>query len=256
MHDEQPTAPAIPYGYCHCGCGAKTTICPGTDRPAGHIKGEPHRFLLGHHLPTPAFLDAKRRNEALWVERGVPYGLCLCGCGETTRVADKTDYGTSGRGRRVKGEPTRYINGHGNRKAVRWLPEDRGYDTPCHIWQLRINDAGYGHTYYNGRYTGAHRAAWIEAVGPIPPGLFACHHCDVPACVNVDHLFLGTPADNMDDKMAKGRGWAPKLTSDSAEAIRRAVAAGRSQVAVAADFGVSQGLVSAIHLGKVWKAGR
>src|SRR5688500_2350046 len=39
----------IPYGYCHCGCGQQTTICARTDRGAHKIKGEPHRYVYGHH---------------------------------------------------------------------------------------------------------------------------------------------------------------------------------------------------------------
>ncbi len=51
----------------------------------------------------------------------------------------------------------------------------------------------------------AHRVAWAAAHGPIPPGLWVLHHCDNPRCVNVDHLFLGTVADNNRDMAAKGR---------------------------------------------------
>jgi len=51
----------------------------------------------------------------------------------------------------------------------------------------------------------AHRVSWRLYRGPIPEGLFICHHCDTPPCVNVDHLFLGTALDNRLDCIAKGR---------------------------------------------------
>lgn len=57
----------------------------------------------------------------------------------------------------------------------------------------------------NGKSMGAHRAAWIRAHGPIPKGLVVCHKCDNGLCVNIDHLFLGTMKDNMQDCSRKGR---------------------------------------------------
>ena len=53
---------------------------------------------------------------------------------------------------------------------------------------------------------GAHRYAWIVAHGPIAAGMQVLHKCDNPPCDRVDHLFLGTPQDNVDDRRAKGRG--------------------------------------------------
>ena len=74
----------------------------------------------------------------------------------------------------------------------------------------------------------AHRASWELNRGPIPNGLSVLHKCDTPACVNPDHLFLGTQADNMHDMFAKGRrptargerAGKAKLTEEQVLAIR------------------------------------
>ena len=84
--------------------------------------------------------------------------------------------------------------------------EGRHYEvlaTGCWNWLKQKTAAGYGLTGFGGKYTGAHRRAWELAKGPIPAGLCVCHSCDNPGCVNPDHLWIGTQADNMRDSMKK-----------------------------------------------------
>jgi hypothetical protein len=104
----------------------------------------------------------------------------------------------------------------------------------------------------------AHRFSYELHNGPIPEGLFVCHRCDNPPCVNPDHLFLGTAQDNTADMDAKGRRVTPRgedsgsavLTADLALEIWRSNGR-RSDIA--SKFGVSRGAVQAIHEGKTWR---
>ena len=85
----------------------------------------------------------------------------------------------------------------------RILPEP---NCGCWLWTGdKSGKMGYGRLMYQGRTRAAHRVAYQIFRGPITDGLLVCHRCDVPLCVNPDHLFLGTYTDNSDDMIRKGR---------------------------------------------------
>src|SRR5688500_2385277 len=76
----------------------------------------------------------------------------------------------------------------------------------CWLWAGVKGRGGYGRMRINGRDRSAHRAAWEMANGQaVPDGMHVCHRCDVPSCVNPEHLFLGTAKVNKADAIAKGR---------------------------------------------------
>lgn len=85
-----------------------------------------------------------------------------------------------------------------------WAKVQKGTD--CWVWIGACSSFGYGSLSIKGAKKVAHRFAWERANGPIPAGLYVLHRCDNPRCVRVEHLFLGSKAENTADKIAKGRG--------------------------------------------------
>lgn len=150
-------------------------------------------------------------------------------------------------------------------------------DTCGWLWQAGLV-RGYGEFHINRKNVRAHRFIYRMTYGEILPGLHVCHRCDVPTCVNPQHLWLGTNADNMRDAIAKGRahlrtsGLQKKLYADHPEyvrrgekvpsakltdtqvlAIRRAYQHGQTQRSLARQFGVSHPTIHHIIHRRAWR---
>lgn len=146
----------------------------------------------------------------------------------------------------------------------------------CLLWTGPVSRRGYGKIEVLGVVFAAHRLAYDLFRGPISEGLFVCHKCDVPACIEPAHLFLGTHADNMRDMTEKGRrGYLPgrpfsrrgelrprtyrrgknglagsiKLDAAAVLAIR---ADSRSIRTIAKDYGVAHSTVGQIKRREIW----
>jgi hypothetical protein len=141
--------------------------------------------------------------------------------------------------------------------------EDRYMPVPwsgCWIWLGACDSLGYGKYTANGRRVQAHRYAYERHVGPIPQGLFVCHHCDTPSCVNPSHLFLGTPQINGLDMRVKRRSNRgeinahAKLSAQEVREIREALKAGlASHRSLARHFDVSPSNIGLIARRERWK---
>lgn len=189
------------------------------------------------------------------------HGYCQCGCGQKTKIAKQTD---SVRGN-IKGNPQKYMVGHSSKTGRDanerfWSLVDKKDSDSCWEWKAGTHQFGYGTFWFLGKNITAHRYSYQLAKGKIPKGMLVCHSCDNPKCVNPNHLFLGTYADNVNDMMAKGRNpdkrgerhHLAKLTNKDVQEIRQLAAQGISKAEIAKRKGIDQSTVSRIVNHKRW----
>lgn len=145
-----------------------------------------------------------------------------------------------------------------------WSKVDRSAGPEgCWIWTASLHKAGYGQIRWRDSVVGAHRVAYELASGRmVPDGLFVCHSCDNPPCVNPAHLWLGDTSANSADMVAKGRGamaarnGKAKLSDQDVQDMRDAYAAGgETYQSLATRYGVNKMTASRILKGDSYRRG-
>ena len=142
----------------------------------------------------------------------------------------------------------------------RFLSKTKKHRSGCLLWTGSHYPSGYGSFWIGGKLRGAHRASWLLFCGPIPPGQYVLHRCDIRLCVNPKHLFLGTHQDNMDDMSSKGRRASvvgennpkSKLAGADVHQIRR-LKGMISQQKLADAFGVSKTAIRYVQQLRNWR---
>lgn len=145
----------------------------------------------------------------------------------------------------------------------KYIPEP---NSGCWIWIGGQYQSGYGNISINNKKQKAHRVSYEMHKGKIPEGMFVCHSCDNPLCVNPDHLWVGTAIDNNADRHAKGRSNGgtdgpkqpaigaknpnSKLTEKQVMEIYRDP---RSYTKISKDYGVRHAAVWRIKKKKTWR---
>lgn len=137
-----------------------------------------------------------------------------------------------------------------------WSKVNLGTEENCWDWTASCVTAGYGKFSYKSKAFDAHRFSYFLHFGEIPRGMFVCHRCDNPKCVNPSHLFLGTNLDNVKDMIAKrlhrfgDKTSRSKVANKEIKKIKTLYKKGISQKQLAKKFGICQSSISRILSGK------
>lgn len=140
----------------------------------------------------------------------------------------------------------------------KYIPEP---NSGCWLWLGSKTLAGYGYFRVGNKMKRAHRVSFELFKGDILGDFYVLHTCDIPSCVNPNHLFLGTQKDNMRDMMRKGR-LCPsekhpkvKLTTEQVIEIRKLYSLGKSSMwDLAQSYAMSYKAIHSVLTFKTWKS--
>ncbi len=134
-----------------------------------------------------------------------------------------------------------------------YIPEP---NSGCWLWLGWLDPDGYGRFRFRGHGIRAHRVSYEIFKEPIQGDLLVCHQCDVPCCINPEHLFLGTQKENIVDRdkkkrMACGERQGASILTE--EAVRQIASSTESQLVLATRYGVATSTIGSIQCGNNWK---
>lgn len=132
----------------------------------------------------------------------------------------------------------------------------------CWIWKKYTDRDGYGNCTFKGKVKQAHRVSYLAFRGEVPDDKMVCHHCDIPSCVNPEHLYVGDHFTNAQDKHSRGRNKPINGESNNMAVLTeqqvleiRSNYTGKwgEQIRLCKKYGISSPHMSAILKGKYWK---
>jgi len=180
---------------------------------------------------------------------GGAFWLCRCSCGKQKAIRGSNLRNGTSTSCGCKGKKTKFIK--------RFRESYDKNDSGCWIWNRGKFSDGYGQFWLDGTNVRAHRFSYSHFVGSIPKNMQVLHKCDVRACVNPEHLFIGSHKDNMRDMVKKDRAahgeshHKSKLTDSDVKLIRKNYGKkGVTYRSIGKKYGVSKTAIRDIIIGK------